>query len=287
MSAVVIVAPPTEQRPANAVAQAVTGRDYVSWSQLSTARQCPKRFHYQYVERARPEFVSASLGFGGSVHAMLEAYYQARLEGLTLGQAELHEAYRRAWADQGGREPDVPVQFNKNESEQSLDELAGRMAASFLESELAELPGDIIALEEPFRGTLDDELPDVVARIDLAWRDDTALRLVDFKTARARWSDTKAVEGGDQLLLYGRLACGLAEDAGLSVLTQFAVITKAKKPVVQVIDVPGDDARVASLVESMKAIWSSVVAGHAYPNVGYWCSTCPFRGRCPAWAGRS
>jgi len=85
--------PVEETRPATASAVTITGRDYVSWSQLDVMRRCPQRFYLQYVEDTMPQFVPSSLVFGGAVHSALEAFYQGRLEGETLGVDELHDAY--------------------------------------------------------------------------------------------------------------------------------------------------------------------------------------------------
>jgi hypothetical protein len=38
------VIPPTSTNPANEVAMKLTGRDYISWSAISTFRTCPLKF---------------------------------------------------------------------------------------------------------------------------------------------------------------------------------------------------------------------------------------------------
>ena len=60
---------PASTNLANEVARQLTGRDYISWSALSTFRTCPLRFYYRYVAGLPEESVSAALVFGGGVHA--------------------------------------------------------------------------------------------------------------------------------------------------------------------------------------------------------------------------
>ena len=78
------------QRPVSKLAVSITGRPYVSWSQINCMRRCPKLFSFRYVQYAKPEFVPQALKFGGAVHSALEAYFEGRLAGVDLSQPELH-----------------------------------------------------------------------------------------------------------------------------------------------------------------------------------------------------
>ncbi len=64
------VTPP--DRPPNRLAATITGRTYISHSQLYSMRTCPRKFAFQYVEKVPADFVPSSLIFGGSIHAALE-----------------------------------------------------------------------------------------------------------------------------------------------------------------------------------------------------------------------
>src|SRR5690242_13850930 len=80
-------------RPANALAEQITGRTYLSHSQLSLMRACPRRFAFQYQERAPKDFVPSALLLGGGIHTAVETWYRARLEGLSLAPEALLSAY--------------------------------------------------------------------------------------------------------------------------------------------------------------------------------------------------
>ena len=58
--------------PANEVARALTGRDYISWSAISTFRSCPLKYWFRYVAGLPEESVSSALVFGTGIHAAIE-----------------------------------------------------------------------------------------------------------------------------------------------------------------------------------------------------------------------
>jgi hypothetical protein len=114
-------APAVHDRAPNRLAEQITGRTYLSHSQLSTMRSCPRKFAFQYVEKAPADFIPTSLIFGGSIHSALEFYFRARLEGLEVTQGALLSAYRDDWKRQ--RETTglkVPVKYGKDQTDDSL-----------------------------------------------------------------------------------------------------------------------------------------------------------------------
>ena len=281
-------ASPPPQRPPNQAALQITGRTYVSHSQLSLMRSCPRKFAYTYVEKAPRDYLPVALIYGGSVHAALEGYYRSRMEGLALSASDMLDVYHDAWQeerDNAGQ--DVPVKFNKGDDEDKVHALAHRTFDAFLASPLANPKGTVLGIEEELRVVLHPDLPDVLARVDLVTMSDTAVYVCDFKTARSRWTDEKALESSDQLVLYGVTAAGMARHVGLPIKLSFAVLTKAKTPVVQVLPVPTDAARVASMTQTALTTWSAIQEGHYFPNPGPMnCSGCPFHSRCPVFGGK-
>ena len=274
--------------PPNRLAEQITGRTYLSHSQLSTMRCCPRKFAFQYVEKAPADFIPASLIFGGSMHSALEFYFRARLEGLEVTQGALLSAYRDGWKRQ--RETTglkVPVKYGKDQTDESLHALADRMIGSFLASPLANPKGTILGIEEELRVRLDPDLPDLLAKVDLVTKTDGSLHVVDFKTSRSKWTDQKAQESAEQLLLYRTIVKRMSEHLDVSVKLHFAIITKAKKPVVQLIPVAVDENRIAGLKNSVGQIWQAIQTGNFYPNpTPQNCTTCPFHSNCPVFGGK-
>ncbi len=72
---------PASTNPANEIAKKLTGRDYVSWSAISTFRTCPLKYRFRYIDGLPEESVSSALVFGSGIHSSIESHYQAILSG--------------------------------------------------------------------------------------------------------------------------------------------------------------------------------------------------------------
>lgn len=281
-------APTTPLRQPNQIALTITGRPYISHSQLNLMRSCPFKFSCQYVRKFQPDFQPSSLIFGGSIHSALEFYMRARLEGLKVTQGALLSAFHDSWRrqrEQVGQ--DVPVRFNAGEDDDKLHDLADRMLKAFLASPLAAPKGTILGIEEELKVVLHPDLPDLLAKVDLVTQTDGALHIVDFKTSRSKWTEAKAMESGEQLLLYTSSVRSISTHLHLPVHLHFAIITKAKKPVVQILPIPSNTEGLDALKDSIIQIWEAIQTGNFYPSPSPMnCTNCPFKSKCPIFKGK-
>jgi putative RecB family exonuclease len=272
---------PAITNPANEVARKLTGRDYISWSAISTFRSCPLKYWFRYVAGLPEESVSAALVFGTGIHAAIEDFYRAELAGEAKPDVEqLMFAYRSAWLP---HEPDK-IQFGSTESRGSLDTLATKMLAAFLASPAASVRGRVLGVEEEIRGTLVEGVPDLYGRIDLVTEDDDQLVLTDLKTSRGKWSPEQADDASEQLVLYSKLAGELAP--GKKLITRFLILTKTKEPVVEEHQGEVWPDRVARTMASVERVWKAIESGVVYPApspVG--CASCGYRQACEGWRG--
>ena len=271
----------TSSNPANDTALKLTGRDYISWSAISTFRTCPLKYKFRYIDGLEEETVSSALVFGTGIHTAIEQHFQANLAGEkqpTLDQ--LMFAYRSAWLP---HEPEQ-VSFGSRETRESLDDLAGRMLTAFLASKHAGVSGRVLGVEEEIRGMLVEGVPDLYGRIDLLTEDRDALAITDIKTSRGKWSPEQVEDSGEQLMLYSKLASEISP--GKKILTRFLVLTKTKEPVVEehVREVePGNLQRTLAGVER---VWRAIESGVFYPAPSVMaCAGCGYREACRAWAG--
>jgi putative RecB family exonuclease len=272
---------PTSTNPANQIAKQLTGRDYVSWSALSTFRQCPLKYRFRYIEGLPEESVSSALVFGTGIHAAVEQHFQAMLSGdQQPGLEQLMFAYRSAWLP---HDPDA-IQFGSSDTRSSLDALAGKMLTAFLNSPAASVQGRVLGVEEEIRGMLVEGVPDLYGRVDLLTEDQDRLTITDIKTSRGKWSAEQVEDSGEQLLLYSKLASEIAP--GKQVQTRFLVLTKTKEPVVEehVREIePGSLTRTLAGVEQ---VWRAVQSGVFYPAPSTMnCASCGYRAACRAWGG--
>src|SRR5262249_50292978 len=150
---------------------------------------------------------SASLVFGGAVHAALQFHFEELLIGNGPPDLDmLMGVFEHAWRARAI----APVQFGKGQDVRSLEHLAEGLLRPFQTSAFARPAGKIIGIEKQLRGPLIAGAPDLLARVDLLVETDDALLLTDFKTARCGWSEDRVAEAASQLLLYGELAKNLS-----------------------------------------------------------------------------
>jgi putative RecB family exonuclease len=272
---------PASTNPANDIAKKLTGRDYVSWSAISTFRTCPLKYRFRYIDGLPEESVSSALVFGTGIHTAVEQHYQAILSGDEQPDVErLMFAYRSAWLP---HEPDA-IQFGSTETRASLDALASKMLTAFLASPAASVQGQVLGVEEEIRGVLIGGVPDLYGRVDLLTEDDDTLTITDVKTSRSRWSAEQVEDSGEQLLLYSHLASEIAP--GKKIATRFLIITKTREPVIEEHTREVNPAAVKRTLAGVERVWRAIESGVFYPAPSTMnCASCGYRAACRAWAG--
>jgi putative RecB family exonuclease len=272
---------PASTNPANEVAKNLTGRDYVSWSAISTFRTCPLKYKFRYIDGLPEESVSSALIFGTGIHTAVEQHFQAALSGGPNPDLEaLLFAYRSAWLP---HDPDA-IQFGSTDTRASLDALAARMLTAFLNSPAASVQGRVLGVEEEIRGMLVEGVPDLYGRVDLLTEDSDSLVITDIKTSRGKWSAEQVEDSGEQLLLYSHLASEIAP--GKMIATRFLVLTKTKEPVVEEHVREVNPAAVKRTLAGVERVWRAIESGVFYPVPSTMnCASCGYRAACRAWVG--
>jgi len=265
----------------NTIAEALTGRDYVSFSAISTYRRCPLQYCFRYIEGLPEETVSASLVFGGAIHAVAEFHFNQMMAGSTPPDLDtLLDVYRNAW----NTKDQATIRFGKGDDVGSLGRLAERMIVAFQQSDVARPEGAVLGVEEELRGAVIEGCPDLLARVDLLVDDGESLVVTDLKTARSRWSQGQVEDSAEQLVLYGELARELAPDRPIRL--DFAVITKTKEPAVTVHPVRVDAKRIERTKEVVRRVWRAIEARSFFPTPSPMnCTSCPCRSACRDWRG--
>jgi len=276
-----IITPAHPANPANDIAKNLTGRDYVSWSAISTFRTCPLKYKFRYVDGLPEEGVSSALVFGTGIHTAVEQHFQALLAGDAQPDVErLMFAYRSAWLP---HDP-AAISFGTKETRETLDDLASRMLTAFLASECAGVNGRVLGVEEEIRGMLVEGVPDLYGRVDLLTEDADSLVITDIKTSRGKWSPEQVEDSGEQLLLYSKLASEISP--GKKIATRFLVLTKTKEPVIEEHVREVEPAAVKRTLVGVERVWRAIESGVFYPTPSVVaCSGCGYREACRAWAG--
>ena len=256
-------------------------RDYLSYSAVRTFQSCPLKYRFRYIDGLPEECVSSALVFGSAIHAAVEFYFSQQLAGEDQPDLDtLLDVYQQSWQDRSEQD----VRFGKKETPDSLHDLADRMLRKFLESDLTQPEGRIIGVEEELRGGLSPKLPDLLGRIDLLLETDDSVIVQDFKTSRSAWSDQQAEDQSEQLLLYADLVRRLIP--GKQLRLQFAVLTKARAPKVQLLETTFDESKLDRTKRVFEKVWSAIQDGHFYPSPSQMnCHSCGFRSACREWNG--
>jgi putative RecB family exonuclease len=272
---------PASTNPANEVAKKLTGRDYVSWSAISTFRTCPLKYKFRYIDGLPEESVSSALVFGTGIHTAVESHFQAQLSGDPKPDLDaLLFAYRSVWLP---HDPDA-IQFGSTETRASLDALAGKMLTAFLSSPAASAQGRVLGVEEEIRGMLVEGVPALYGRVDLLTEDSDSLVITDIKTSRGKWSQEQVEDSGEQLLLYSHLASEIAP--GKKITTRFLVLTKTKETQIEEHVREVEPAAVKRTLAGVERVWRAIETGVFYPAPSTMnCASCGYRSACRAWAG--
>jgi len=252
---------------------------HLSWSGLSEYRTCPRRFFYHKIAGVPEESRSASLIFGGAIHSASEKLHEARIEGRKIpGIRPLLAAFDAAWKEESSQGPEVV--FPKTDSLDSLRATAGRMLIEYAKHFQRD-KGSIIAIEHDATFSLLAGVVPVKARLDLVTVEGRNLVVTDLKTSKSRWSDAKIGENLPQLVLYSAAATKMVRELGLErIVPRFVVLTKAKTPVVQVLEPKATQDDVARLKDLVRET-SDAINKEVFPRrEGWQCAQCPFAGRC-------
>ena len=254
-------------------------RDYLSYSAITTYQGCPLRYYFRYIAGLPERTVSSNLVFGAAVHRAVEHHFNELLAGNEPpGLDALVGEYDRHWSESDPK----AVQFGKDDDVESLGRLASKMFGAFQTSPLATPTGRIIGVEEELRGNVVAGCPDLLGRIDLIVETADELIVTDLKTSRSKWSREQAGDSAGQLLLYHELVRGFAPQK--RVRLQFAVLTKAKDPTIDLHEVAVNQRHIDRTKRIVEQVWRAIESRIFYPAPSpLQCPTCAFRTACRAW----
>lgn len=246
--------------------------NHLSWSSLQTYTTCPKRYRYKYIDAAPEERKAAALIFGGAFHRAAEALFQARLEGRPAPQVDvLQNIYAEAWQAEFGSAAEVI--YAKTERLADLAPMAGRMLAA-LQGHLAEEGAHaenrhILGLEHEATFKLAKGVPEMLVRLDVLELYEIDLVVTELKTAKSPWTEQKVKEGLGKLVLYAHALVPILKEVGATrIRPRILVVTKAKRPLVQVIEPVATQADVAKLRERIVETWKGDSGGVFHPGKG-------------------
>ena len=246
----------------------------ISASRLNTFHQCRLKFFFRYVaELEKP--VSPALHVGTTVHAVLQAWNQARWKG--SNPKSFQEVFDQSWDH-----PEREVTWrDKDETEQRQN------AWTMLETYFRETP--IPGNEKPLGVEVGVEtdlvqrgFPKLVGIIDLVR---PGGRIVDFKTAAQTPQPERTIhQNQTQLTCYGLLyreATGQQESG-----FELHHLVKLKTPKIVVVSVPPvTAAHERRLFRGIESYLEGLDRQDFVPSPGMGCLACEYFRECRAWSG--
>ncbi len=266
----------------NERAMQLTGRNYLSVSAVKQFLRCPLSYRFKYIDRLPEDTVSSALAFGRGIHAALELWFTAQLEGRP--DPKLEELLVEFWDEWKACEQETAIRLGKNEDITKIANMAQRMLAAFITSDAAHPAGQVVGIEEELRASLLIDAPDVLGRLDLVLETTDEFIVIDFKTAKSKWSDAQRQDAELQAIVYKELVGQMAGEKPVRV--EFIVLTKTKTPSVAIESAATTDTAIHRGKAMMSATWKAIQHGNFYPAPSIVaCPSCPFRKQCDAWQG--
>lgn len=258
---------------------------FVSVSQVKTYLRCPRQYELRYVRGVEPEFVPVPLVFGSAVHTALAAFYtQLKGAGEVLDLPTMTEIFK-CDLELRASGP-VPLQAGEDDEGTDLGQLVDQgagMLAVFHESASKTAAGITVEeVEMPFScevadpGTGEVLEEKLVGVLDLVVNEDEQRRIYEHKTSSRKYGEDQ-LRFDIQPTAY-RLAAQLIGMGECGV--RFQVLTKTKKPAVQLADVvrTQDDER--DFLRTVVGVLRAVDAGASWPVRGWACRGCPYHRAC-------
>jgi putative RecB family exonuclease len=255
---------------------------HLSVSQLRAFVSCPRRFFFQYIERAEPAFRAIALAFGTAWHETIGAHLLPQVRDQYLSREELQALFRDALTEEVCKEG-PPVLFDDaDEDLGKCIDLGLKMLDAFILG--VPRPDQVLEVERAFVLELSHPLTGEIApvpfigAIDAIVVDEGKTAVWELKSGKRKWSQDQ-LEYDPQMTAYSMAARELGhDDAELKLL----VTTKTKTPDVQVERLVRHLADKQELAETALTVLAAVNAGIDYRVRGWGCKTCAHAGMCGA-----
>ena len=186
-----------------------------SASQMRTLNDCPRKYHYRYIERIPEPKTGIALPHGNAVHAAMQLYYEALRDGFAppsvddmkaVAQAEFERRLSQI-ADKGGEVEFAYVDKKKsNQRQTARDSLAwiGRAVDAFAANPY--IPAQVIDVEHEFALNIEKYGRQIIGYIDLIARDrDGSIIVVDHKTGSRSPSTERTFDADGKTIDTGML----------------------------------------------------------------------------------
>jgi putative RecB family exonuclease len=258
-------------------------RPHLSASSINDYLDCGLGFKFSRIDRAEPEYISATLLFGKCIHKVLEEFHQAKMNGRKRILDNLLERFEFHWLGINGQA--TSIQFKEGDDCKSLLQKGWDILRVYYD----QLPRDrykVLATENPFSFLLEGIDIPLIGIMDLIEQDEAGnIIITDFKTSNRAYSKDE-IDKNLQLTIY-HMAAKRNGFSDREIILKFDCLIKTKTPKFEqyyTVRTEEDEKRV---VRKIQEIWRGIQQGVFIPNDDGWkCGYCSFKQHCDAWFRR-
>ena len=247
-------------------------REHISVSQVNTYLLCPRKYRYRYIDGLEPEHRSGAMAFGTAVHSALAWWFEQRQQGERPALDEALRIFRSDWsAEVAGDNLDLD-----GKSVEEHRELGEQLVRLFV-AELGEVVPEAVELRVKVP-LVDPRTAEELALPLLGFRDFVADGVVGEIKTTGRKNDPKT-----WLFQLAAYAYALRSLTGRLPTAKVVQLVKTKTPKLVVSEVEVTEADVAWFLEVTAEVFTAIQSEAFFPNPGWACPRCEYRGACRAW----
>lgn len=247
-----------------------------SASQLTTYVMCPRKFAFQYVLGAEPEFRSTALALGSAIHSAVDWWFTERLDSRT---PTIDDALRIVSSDLLAEIEGQRIRW-KTSSPESLDEDARRYLALYLERHGTM---EVAQVEQAFEVDLEDADTGEVRGRKLKGYFDLVLenrRIIELKTSARAWDEGALVR---HLQVGAYIHSANTLHGGPHPIEVQVILKLKREPRIESHVVERGEPANRWWLRAAWAIEDAIAAGHYPPSPSHLCGECEFEKACAAW----
>ena len=253
---------------------------HLSASGINDYVDCSLLYKLSRIDKRIPEFTADSLAFGGTIHEVNAVFQNHRKDGNSFTRENMLNTFEYYWAAKAKGKDHIRYK-GKNTYDSLL--MQGRGFISLYYDNMQQDAFTVIAVEEPFRFTLEGINVPIIGVIDLIEEDEAGTIIVsDTKTSKQSFNDDK-IDKNFQLTLY-HMALKANGYKDRDILLKLDTLIKTKKPRFEPYYTTRTEEDENRATRKIRSVWEQIQNNVFTPNDTSWkCGGCAYQTYCNEW----
>jgi putative RecB family exonuclease len=253
---------------------------HLSASAIAEYIECSLSYRFSRIDKLKPEFKSDNMEFGSCIHQALADFHQERMIGTIMTLDQLQERFIYHWTIRAFDNKDIKYKLENNYN--SYLEMGKALMKTYHDN-FSEDNTVVLAIEEPFRFTIDNLPIPIVGVMDLVEEDiQENIIITDFKTAAKSYTEND-VSKNPQLTLYH--AAAKSNGYGdRNIILKLDCLIKTKTPQFKRYYTARNRLDELKAARKIIEVWKGITKGVFFPNDQSWkCNECFYKSACNDW----